>query len=624
MFQWIKRFLIGSPIPNARAAHELLPKLLALPVFASDAISSVGYATEEILLALTAAGTAIITDSSYSLSIALAIIFLLVFVVISYRQTVYAYPSGGGSYIVSKDNLGTYPGLLAGAALMIDYVLTVSVSVSSGVAAILSFASPEWHPYREAIALAVVGMIALANLRGLRESGLLFSLPTYTFVGSTLALIGIGIFRFAHNPAFTVPPPPVDTIPAPTHPGASGLILAFIVLRAFASGCAAMTGTEAISNGIPAFRPPKSRNAAVTLVWMAAILMTVFGGITYIAWRAHIVPMAQDSVGYQTVLSQLASALVGRNWFYYLFQGATAGILVIAANTSFADFPRLGSIMARDRFLPRQLYNVGDRLVFQNGIVLLASLAALLIVAFKAEVNALIPLYAIGVFLSFTMSQWGMAKHFIRLKQPGWRRRAAISMVGASVTAVVVIVQGVTKAAEGAWIVLVLIPALIILFSKIHRHYIELGNELRLRPGDCIPEIRNTVLVLTPSLHRGILPAISYAKGLSSNVKAVHVNTDPIDYQLLIERWDQWSGGVPLLILDSPVRSLVDPLLQYIDKVIEEDPETMVTIVLPEFVTDKWWHKLLHNQSGLLLKLALLGKKGVTTVNMRYYVRTTC
>ncbi len=622
MLYRLKRLIIGSPIPNWRAAHELLSKMIALPVFASDAISSVGYATEEILLALVVAGTSLVTLTSLSLYVGAAIILLLAIVVISYRQTIYAYPSGGGSYIVAKDNLGTYPGLLAGSALMIDYVLTVSVSISSGVAAILSFTSPEWHPYREVIALGVVGLIAIANLRGVRESGLLFALPTYAFIGSAVALIGIGLFRFVQNPGFTIPAPPANSLPPATHVGASGLILGFLVLRAFSSGCSAMTGTEAISNGIPAFRKPQSRNAAITLIWMAVILMTMFSGITYIAWRAHVVPMSQDFAGYQTVLSQIASALVGRSWFYYLFQGATAGILVLAANTSFADFPRLGSIMARDRFLPRQLYNVGDRLVFQNGIVLLSVLASVLIVVFKGKVNSLIPLYAIGVFMSFTLSQWGMAKRFIRMKQPGWRRSATISTIGASVTAVVVIVQAVTKARDGAWIVLILIPALVYLFSKINQHYVELGNELRLGPADGIPEINNTVLVLTPSLHKGVLPAISYAKGLSSNVQAVHVDTDPLDSRLLEERWEQWGNGVPLLILESPYRSLVGPLIKYIDAVMMHQPGAMVTVVIPEFVTDKWWHKLLHNQSGLLLKLALLRKEGVTTTNMPYHVRT--
>ena len=620
MFQRIKHLLFGSPIPNARAHQERLRKLIALPVFASDPISSVGYATEEILLALSVAGVAVASYSNMSIYLCAAIIALLIVVVTSYRQTIFAYPNGGGSYIVAKENLGTLPGLFAGSSLMIDYVLTVAVSVSSGVAAILSFAPHEWHDHRVAISVAVIGFITLANLRGLRESGTFFALPTYTFVASALALIAMGVYQITSEPGFIIPPPPEHTLPEVTHAGASGILFAFLVLRAFASGCCAMTGTEAISDGIPSFRKPESRNAAFTLTVMAGLLVVIFSGITFIAWKGHVVPMDQNSRGYQTVLSQIASAVAGRSWFYYLFQGATAGILVLAANTGFADFPRLGSIMARDRFLPRQLYNQGDRLVFQNGIVLLASLAALLIVVFHGEVNALIPLYAVGVFLSFTLSQWGMSRRAVRLKQPGWQRRSLISGIGAVVTGIVVIVQGVTKASEGAWIVLILIPSLVYLFARINKHYVSLGNELRLNAGDRLPEIQNTVLVLTPSLHRGVLPALAYAKGLSSDVRAVHIDTDPIDANLLRDRWDTWGGGMPLVILDSPYRALVDPLLQYIDVLRNEKPGQTVTVVIPEFVTGRWWHRLLHNQSGLLLKMVLMFQEGVITTNVRYHV----
>ena len=619
MLYWIRRLLIGSPIPSSRAVHERLVKFLALPVFASDAISSVAYATEEILLSLVLIGTAFVTGTSVSICLSVAIVILLAIVATSYRQTIFAYPSGGGSYIVAKDNLGTYAGLTAGAALMIDYVLTVSVSVASGVAAILSFV-PEYQEYRVLIAIAVVGFIALANLRGVRESGMLFATPTYAFLVSAMVLIGMGICRLATHPGLTVPPPPVGTVPEPTHAGATGLLLGFLVLRAFASGCSAMTGTEAVSNGIPAFRPPESKNAATTLMWMAGILGTLFLGITYIAWKMHVVPMDQNAPGYQTVPSQIASAIFGRSWFYYLFQGATAGILVLAANTSFADFPRLGSIMARDRFLPRQLYNLGDRLVFSNGIVVLAMLASVLIFIFHGEVNALIPLYAIGVFLSFTLSQAGMVKHFVRLKDRAWRRSAIISGIGATATAVVCLVQAVTKASEGAWIVLVLIPTMVLVFSRINAHYVELGNELRLTPEDEFVPMRNVVLVLTPSLHKGVLPALEYAKTLSDDVRAIHVETDPLDTVLLQERWDTWGGGIPLIILESQYRSLVEPLTRYLDVVrLEEGAQQMVTVVLPEFVTPKWWHRFLHNQSGLMLKFALLNKEGVITTNIRYH-----
>jgi hypothetical protein len=394
----------------------------------------------------------------------------------------------------------------------------------------------------------------------------------------------------------------------------------FIILRAFASGCSAMTGTEAISDGVPAFRPPESKNAAATLVAMAILLGSVFLGTAFVAWKAHVIPMSQTVEGYQTVFSQIASALVGRNWFYYLFQGATAGILLLAANTSFADFPRLGSIMARDRFLPRQLYNVGDRLVFSNGIVLLALLASVLIIAFHGVVNALIPLYAIGVFLSFTLSQAGMARRLSMRKEQGWRLRVSISTVGAVITAIVAIVQAVTKFSEGAWIVLLLIPAFVYVFSKIHSHYIELGNQLRLTPEDKFTPISNIVLVLTPSLHRGVLPALEYAKGLSPDVRAIHVETDPIDTNLLEQRWERWGGGLPLVILESQYRTLIGPLLEYLEEVKREKPNAVVTVVIPEFVSAKWWHKLLHNQSGLLLKFVLLFQKNIVTANVRYYL----
>ncbi|HEY3297936.1 MAG TPA: APC family permease [Armatimonadota bacterium] len=621
MFSWIKRLLIGSPIHSSRAAHERLTKIIALPVFGSDAISSVAYATEEILLALVLLGTTVITNSHAMIYIAIVIVTLMIIVATSYRQTVFAYPSGGGAYIVAKENLGTIPGLFAGAALMIDYVLTVAVSVSSGVAAVLSFL-PHYQHYQVGLAIAVVAFIALANLRGLRESGILFAAPTYVFAGSALALIGAGLYRLITNPSFAVPPPPIGSVPEPTHLGASGLLLAFLMLRAFASGCSAMTGTEAVSNGIPAFRPPESKNAAATLVTMISLLAVLFLGMSYIAWRVHVIPMEQTAAGYQTVPSQIAAAVFGRNWFYYLFQIATALVLILAANTSFADFPRLGSIMARDRFLPRQLYNLADKLVYSNGIIVLALLAMALIIAFRGVVNALIPLYAIGVFLSFTLSQAGMVKHFIRLKERGWQRSVAISGVGAVATAIVCLVQAITKASEGAWIVLILIPAFVYLFSKIHQHYIDLGHDLRLSPEDELPDMNNTVLVLTPSIHRGILPALAYAKGLSKDVRAIHIDTDPFDSALLKERWDRWGGGMPLLILESPYRSLVTPLVDYVKKEHESNPGEMITIIIPEFVTGSWWHKLLHNQSGMLLRFALLPIEGVTITNMRYHIRS--
>ncbi|MHB0912807.1 MAG: APC family permease [Armatimonadota bacterium] len=619
MFQLLKRIIIGSPLHSSRAKHERLSKIVALPVFASDALSSVAYATEEILIVLVLAGTAFL---DHSVQISVGIVALLAVVAISYRQTIHAYPSGGGSYIVAKENLGKYPGLTAGAALMIDYVLTVAVSISAGVAALVS-----WHPalaaHRVEICLLFIAIIALANLRGLRESGALFALPTYTFVFSIFALIAAGIYRL-HTTGLYIPSSEIKVVG--THP-----FTIFLVLRAFAGGCTAMTGTEAISNGIPAFRAPESKNAAATLVWMAVILGSVFIGISYIARKTGVTPLENE-----TVISQIARAIFYTNakWMYVLIQLATAAILVLAANTSFADFPRLGSIMSRDRFLPRQLYNVGDRLVFSNGILLLAGIAAALVVAFHGDTHALIPLYAVGVFLSFTLSQSGMVVHLARLRERGWQRSAVLSTLGAITTGAVTVVIAVTKftggewslhpfhITPGAWIVVLLIPTFVYIFSRVNAHYVELGNELRLnKERDAFVETRDTVLVLTPSLHRGILPALKYAKGLSADVRALHIDTDPVDRKLLEERWDEWGGGLPLVILESPYRSLVGPLIKYIRRIREEEPRSVITIVIPEFVSNKWWHRLLHNQSGLQLKLALLNEPNVVTANLRYHVK---
>jgi amino acid transporter len=610
MLSWLRRLLIGSPLPSSRAMHERLPKVLALPIFASDALSSVAYATEEILLVLVVAGTAAIhTPLVFYISAAIAI--LLAMVAISYRQTINAYPSGGGAYVVARENLGDVAGLTAGAALTIDYTLTAAVSMAAGIAAIIS-AYPSLAPYRVQMALIGISLLTLINLRGARESGLLFAMPTYLFIFGAFSLIAVGLYKL-ETTGLIVPTSHMDVKPL------QGLGL-FLVLRAFSSGCSAMTGTEAISNAVQAFRPPESKNATTTLTIMAAILGVMFLGISYLAWRSGLVPLEQTAHGYETVLSQLARATFGTSWFYLFIQYATAAILILAANTSFAGFPRLASIMARDRFFPRQFYNVGDRLVYSNGIVALGMLAAILIVAFKGIVSALIPLYAIGVFLSFTLSQTGMAIHFIRLKERGWRLRATISSIGAVLTAIVTIVQAVTKASQGAWIVLILIPALVFVFLRVHRHYIELGNQLRLTPEDHFQTLNNTVLVLTPSLHRGVLPALEYAKSLSADVRALHVEVDPLDTALLEQRWERWGGGIPLVILESEFRSLTSPLLDYLEEVKRERENYVITVVIPEFVPKRWWEKLLHNQSGLMLKFALLFRRDIVTTNVRYYL----
>lgn len=633
MMNWLRRILIGSPLPNWRSVYELLPKVLALPIFASDALSSVAYATEEILLILVLAGTAVLSGT-FVIQISAAIVILLFIVATSYRQTIFAYPSGGGAYIVAKENLGKTAGLTAGAALTIDYILTVAVSISSGVAAIISI-HPGLAPYAVWLALGGIGIVTVGNLRGVRESGLLFALPTYLFIFSALTLIAVGIYR-EQTVGLRATLPPGAEVPSTLY-GGVGL---FLILRAFSSGCAAMTGTEAISNAVQAFRSPESKNAAATLMIMATILGTLFFGIGYLAWATHVVPMEPLTRGYETVVSQIARTTFSGTsmaWFHIFIQYATAAILMLAANTSFAGFPRLASIMARDRFLPRQFYNVGDRLVFSNGIVVLAVLASILVIMFRADTNALIPLYAVGVFLSFTLSQSGMVKRFIQLKRPGWKHSVIVSGIGAIATGIVTIVIVVSKfplegwsiysdgrlnisIPAGAWLVVILITLFVYIFSKIHEHYIRLGNQLRLTQEDQFNPIHSTMLVLTPSLHRGVLPALEYAKGLCSDVRAIHIDTDPIDAQILEERWERWGGGIPLVILESPFRSLVGPLLQYLEEVKREKPNTLVTVIIPEFVPAKWWHKILHNQSGLVLKFVLLFRRDIITANVRYYV----
>ena len=603
--------IIGERLPTERAIHQRLAKYLALPVFASDAISSNAYATEEILLALVLAGSGALALAP---AVAGAIALLFAIVAISYRQTVLAYPSGGGAYIVAHENLGVYPGLAAAAALLTDYVLTVAVSIASGVDAIIS-AVPTLANDRVALCILLIAFITGANLRGAKESGKLFAAPVYLFIASTLIMIVTGIVRQALGgpPALEVSRPMVQPEQALT---------IFLVLRAFASGCAALTGTEAISNGIPAFRPPESRNAATTLLWMAVICIFLFLGVTFLAHMFHIVPDPANLPGRETVLSKLGRSVFGENIFYYILQIATAAILVLAANTSFADFPRLSAILARDRFAPRQLFNLGDRLVFSNGIFLLGVFSSALIVLFHGRTHSLIPLYAVGVFISFTLSQAGMVVHWKKLQTRGWRLKAAVNAIGSLTTLIVLAIVSIVKFTHGAWIVLVIILLLIGLFRKINRHYLNLGGALRLTEGQPLPRaVRHHVLVLIPGVHRGVIDAVLYAKSISDAPEAVYVEVDPAETPPVRERWERLNLGMPLTILKSPWRSLNDPILQYIRTVRSEIHLDMVTVVLPEFATMRWWHKLLHNQSGLLLKFALMFEPGVAVVNIRYHVK---
>ena len=602
---FLKRVLVGPPMPLAQARHERLEKSIALAVFSSDAMSSVAYATEEILLILVLAGAA---AAHLANPIAVSIAGLLIIVAISYQQTIHAYPNGGGSYIVAHDNLGTVPGLVAAAALLVDYVLTVAVSVAAGVAAITS-ALPSLQGYKVVLGVVFVAAIALANIRGVRESGRIFAVPTYFFIVSFGVLLVGGFYRMVTGTLEPVTEPP---------PAAMEALTWFLVLRAFSSGCTAMTGTEAISNGIPAFRAPESRNAAITLAWMAGILATLFVGLTVLASALHVLPSDTE-----TVVSQIARRVFGSGLLYYLIQAATALILVLAANTSFADFPRLSSLLARDRFVPRQFATLGERLVFSNGILVLAGFAALLLVVFRGETHALIPLYAVGVFISFTLSQSGMVRYWWRRRGPGWRHRLAINGTGALATGIVTLVIAATKFTHGAWIVVVVIPLLVVTFLAMHRHYEEVAEALTLEGLEGPPEFQHTVLVLVGDVHRGVVRAVQYARTLAPNatVRAVYVETDPGRTAKLEEKWGAWGLGVPLVVLTSPYRSLLRPLLDYIDHIQARGDDQMVTIVVPEFLPRRWWQHVLHNQTALLVKGALLFRKNTVVADVPYLLK---
>lgn len=632
----LKRLLVGSPIRTARLAHERLTKKTALAIFASDALSSTAYATEQILLVLAAAYLAGHSGAfSRVVPISIAISLLLVVVAISYRQTIYAYPSGGGAFIVAKENLGTLPGLVAGASLLVDYILTVSVSIAAGVEAITSavvgtrFA--ELHNHRVWLCLFFIAFITVANLRGVREAGAMFAAPSYAFIFSFMALIIYGLVRFYFNPG--IAPIPIDADLKVAEGYNAHPLNLFLLLGAFANGCAALTGIEAISNGVQAFKQPESKNAATTLSWMAVLLIVMFMGASVLAYLFHIHP-----VEHETVISQIARAVFTgpMSWFYYVVQATTAAILILAANTSFAGFPRLASLLARDRFLPRQLANLGDRLVFSNGIVLLAIFSAFLVWAFGGDTSRLIPLYAVGVFLSFTLSQAGMVIHWwregkmthadesgtvqIRTKSH-WRKYLVINGIGAVATFVVLMIFIVTKFIHGAWIVVILIPMLVWIFLRIHRHYVDVAEQLSTVGLAGLRPIHHEVIVPISGIHRGVIAALEYAKSIAPHhVTAVYVNLDDVATQKLREKWQQWGSGVNLVVVASPYRSLARPLFNYVDRVRRSSPNVIITVVLPEFVPAKWWQNLLHNQNTLFLKGALLFKKGVVVTNVPYHL----
>lgn len=610
MLNDLKRLVIGSPLETARQTHERLSKKVALAVFSSDALSSVAYATEEILHVLVLGGLAALT---LSLPVAGAIAVLLFVVSFSYRQTIKAYPHGGGSYIVAQDNLGMFPSLTAGAGLLVGYVLTVAVSLSAGVSAIVS-ALPDLAPFRVPMALAFVIILTLANLRGLRESGVIFALPTYAFLITIFTLLVLGSYRYLTG---SIVPVTSEADLAALHTPSTGLGIVLLV-QAFAAGCTALTGIEAISDGVPAFKKPEWINARTTLTVMAVLLTIMFLGISFLAQQYRALPAEVGNA--ETVLSQIGRGVFGgRGLPYAVLQVATTLILVLAANTAYADFPRLLSFLARDGFLPRQFGSLGDRLVFSNGIIVLAVAAAALMVIFNATVTALLPLYAGGVFVSFTLSQFGMVQRWRRLREPGWKQGIVINGIGAITTLGVTVVVIYEKFLLGAWVLLLLIPLVILMFLGIHRHYINTAQQLSLQGLVSPPPLRNIVIVPVSALHRGTVNALKYAEAIApDNVTAVHISLDPEQTRRLRERWAEWGGGIPLVILDSPYRSLVRPLLRYIEEVDERWDNDIVTVILPEFVPAKWWHNLLHNQTSLLIKGALLFRRNKVVTSVPY------
>jgi amino acid transporter len=660
----LKRVLVGRALRTDQAHHERLSKKVALAVFSSDALSSTAYASEEILLVLAVAvafGTT--TAFNYLIPISLAIAVLLVIVAVSYRQTIHAYPSGGGAYIVAKENLGTTAGLVAAASLLVDYVLTVSVSVAAGVAALTSAAQGTgmaWlEDYRVPIGVGFIIFICIANLRGVRESGALFAMPTYAFLVSFLFLIGFGLIKYLVGGPVASTPPTEDLKLAEGYlPQALSV---FLILGAFSNGCAALTGIEAISNGVMAFKKPESRNASTTLIVMALLLCTMFLGTSILAYLYGIHPKESE-----TVISQFARLIFTGplGWFYYVVQFATAAILILAANTAFADFPRLSSLLARDRYIPRQFANRGDKLVFSNGVVILALFSAILVIAFAGDTSRLIPLYAVGVFLSFTLSQFGMVRHWLEARKDieadgsihrsdvetessvpdihlaieqsrvsrmvrdeitaggKWKRSLAINLVGAIATAIVLTVFIATKFIHGAWLVVVTIPLLVFLFLAVHRHYVSVAKQLSFDFADAKDDLPiNTVIVPISGIHRGVLNAIRYAKSIApGRVTAVYVDFEDEATVMLKERWDKLGLGVHLVVLPSPYRELTRPILKFICR-LERKTDDLLTVVIPEFVPNRWWQHLLHNQSSLLLKGALLFKENIVVANVPYHLR---
>ncbi len=623
-----RSWFIGRPLSTADASHQTIGKLVGLAVFASDALSSTAYATQEILVILAAAGT---MAFGIVFPISIAIVILLGIVTISYEQTIHAYPDGGGAYIVARDNLGELPALIAGASLLTDYILTVSVSIASGVAQIVS-AFPMLYDYRVPLSVFFILFVMTMNLRGVKESGTAFAIPTYFFVTMMFLTVGTGLFRLFMNNSLgvVVDPPELETL----H-GISS-ITPFLILHAFASGTTALTGVEAISNGITAFKEPRSKNAGITLIWMSLILGSLFLGISYLAKEIGVIPSESE-----TVISQLArTVFVDRGILYLMLIGATTVILIMAANTAFADFPRLGALVAKDGFLPRQLTYRGSRLVYSRGIIALAGIASIILVIFNASVTRLIPLYAIGVFLSFTLSQGGMARRWYKIGKlkPGeekqergstlrsvkdWRVKMVINGFGSVSTAIVMMVFAITKFRDGAWVVLILIPVLVISFWFIHRHYSKLAKKLSLDNFGIIPPhtIRHRVIMPVSGVHQGTLAALRYARMLSDDITAVHVTIEPAEAEKVRQKWETWGEGVRMVMLDSPYRLFLEPILGYIAEIARQrQPGETITIVVPEFVSENRLTGTLHTNTADLLRSQLKRQHGIVIINVPYHV----
>jgi amino acid transporter len=606
----LKRFLVGRPLSSHEADEQRLPKRTALAVFSSDAVSSTAYGTEEILIILLpVAGLA---AYRYLVPLSGLVLVVLVILVLSYRQTIYAYPNGGGSYIVSRENLGTTPSLVAAASLLVDYTLNVAVSSAAGAAAIMS-AIPSLRGHPTSLSLGLVALIMLVNLRGLRASGRVFAVPVYTYVASLTLLIVVGLIRFYTGGLHRLPVSQAE-LNHFTHNGAliTGITV-FALMKAFSSGAVALSGVEAISNGVPAFRRPESRNASITLTWTAVFLGVPFFGLALLSSRLRPTLSTKE-----TLLSILGSHVFSRTSpLYFVLQASTAAILALSANTSFADFPRLSSIVARDGFLPQQLYHRGDRLVFSNGIIGLAVAAAVLLAIFRGSVASLIPLFAVGLFSAFTLSQAGMVRHHLRLREQRWRTGVAVNALGAVSTSVVLVIVIVSKFTSGAWIPAILIPVMVLLLKGIKRHYDRFNAALAIRRGETLPEIHNTCVVTVNKFNKAALRAIAYAKALHpERLIAVHVGVEDETVEQLQQQWRSFELDVPLEVVESPYREFSRPILDFLDRLDDERPDDVITVVIPEVVVNRWWEHILHNQSALLLKGRLLFRPNTVVVSV--------